>query len=359
MLPPAQTLVGWLSGSTALVASGGNVRRMRAVSLAGGPSRVLADDAEQLFEPSWSPDGSLMITIARTTPHAELRLQHADGSGARTVSLPEQYAFGATWSPDQKRIVYVGLSDTQNSHVSIVELASGRAEPLFDLRADENVSLRWLPDSHTLILTETIGRPDTGRRVAFRKLEPGGATSVLREITLGPLPGGGMSVDDTTAVVRQNAQDGYHALRLNGDGPDRDILPPPARDASAASLSADARWLIFRHGPAPGESGSVVELYRVDGTDHKTISVPFQVGPNPKMIPGGTDLIALESARATGESGVYLVSGAQPPRQLFTYSSQNLPPDVAISPDGRTLLYLLVETVPPSIRTMDVSARGK
>ncbi len=361
MLPPAQTLVGWLSGSTALVASGGNVRRMRTLSLAGGSSKVLADDAEQLFEPSWSPDGSLMMTIARTTPHAELRLQHADGSSARTVSLPEQYAFGATWSPDQKRVAYVGLGDTQNSRVSIVELASGRAEPLFDLRADENVSFRWLPDSRTLIVTETIGRPDTGRRVAFRKVDLGGATSVLREIALGPLPSSGIGVDDAIAVIRQSAQDGYHVVRLNGDGADREILFAPAGGATAASLSADGKWLVFRHGPAAGETstGSVVELYRIDGSDHRTIPVPFQIALSPKVIPGGSDLIAFEAGRATGDAGVYLISGTQPPRLLFTYGSQNGPPDVAISPDGRTLLYLLAETVPPSIRTMDVSARGK
>jgi hypothetical protein len=57
---------------------------------------------------------------------------------------------------------------------------------------------------------------------------------------------------------------------------------------------------------------------------------------------------------------VFLVSEAQPPRLLAEYSSQNLPPDVAISPDGRTLLYLVAEVVPPSVRTMDLSAaRGK
>jgi Tol biopolymer transport system component len=358
-LAPGQTVIGWVNGSTALVTSSGIARRMRALSLAGGPSKVLADDGELLAEPSWSPDGSLMMTVARTTPHAELHVQRPDGSGARTISLPEPYAIGAAWSPDQKRIAYVGLSDTEPSRVSTVDLASGRVDKLYELRTDESVVCRWLSDSRTLMLSETIGRPDTGRRVAFRKVDLGGVTSVLREIALGPLPSNGVAVDDTIAVVRPSAQDGYRAVRLNGDGPDREILPTPARDATAAALSADAKWLIFRHGPNPGESGSVIEFYRVDGSDHRTISVPFQIALNPKMIPGSTDVIAFESPRASGDSGVYLVSNTQPPRQLFTYSSQSGPPDVAISPDGRTLLFLLTETVPPSIRTMDVSARGK
>lgn len=360
-LAAGQTVIGWVGKSTAVLTSSGNVRRMRTMPIAGGPSTVLADDAEQLFEPSWSPDGSLMMTVARTTPHAELHVQRPDGSGTRTISLPEPYAIGATWSPDQKRAAYVGLSDTEPARVSTVDLASGRVDKLYELRADENVVCRWLPDSRTLMLTETIGRPDTGRRVAFRRIDLSGATAVLREIALGPLPSNGMSVDDTTAILRQSAQDGYHAVRLSGDQADREILPAPPRDATAAALSADAKWLVLRHGPAPGQSGSVIELYRVDGSDHRTIPVPFQMALNPKMIPGGTDLIAFEAPTASGDSGVYLVSGTQPPRQLFTYSlsAQNPPPDVAISPDGRTLLYLLFETVPPSIRTMDVSAPGK
>jgi len=359
VLPAGQTLIGWLNGSTAIVTSSGNVRRMRTMPIAGGPSTVLADDAELLVEPSWSPDGAWMMTVARTTPHAELRLQRPDGSGARTISLPDPYAIGPTWSPDSKRIVYVGLSDTEASRVSTVDLASGKVDRLYELRADENVVCRWLPDSRTLMLTETIGRPDTGRRVAFRKIDLSSATSVLREITLGALPSSGVSVDDTTAIVRQNGQDGYHAVRLDGGGLDREIVPAPPRDATGAVLSADAKWLVFRHGPAAGQSGSVIELYRVDGSDHRTIAVPFQQALNPKAIPGGTDLIVFEAPRPTGDSGAYLISGTQPPRQLFTFLSQNAPPDVAISPDGRTLLYLMFETIPPSLRTMDVSAARK
>ncbi len=361
-LPPGQTLLGWLRGSTALVTSGGNVRRMRTMPLAGGASKLVAEDADQLFEPSWSPDGALMMAIARTAPHVELRLLHADGSSARTLSLPEQYAFGAAWSPDQKHIAYLGVGDTQLPRVAVVDVATGQSTSLFDLKTDETASLRWLPDSRALIVTETIGRPDTGRRVVFRKIDLGGATSVLREITLGSLPSVGMAVDDAIAIVKQNAQDGYHAVRLAGDGADRDVLPTPLQSGSTGSLSADGKWLIVQRGPGPGESGAVrvIELVRVDGSDHRTIPVPFPLGVNPKMIPDGTDLIAVEAGRAGGESGVYLVSGAQPPRQLFTYSSQNLPPEIAISPDGRTLQYLIVETVPPSVRTLDVSAtRGK
>lgn len=361
-LAPGQTIVGWLRGSTALVTSGGNVRRMRTMPLEGGTSTLLADDADQLLEPSWSPDGSLMMVIGRTTLHAELRLLRAGGSNARTIVLPEIYAYGAAWSPDQQHVAYVGLSDTDLPRVSVVDLTTDKSSPLVDLKADENVSsLRWLPDSRTLVMTETIGRADTGRRVAFRKIDLDGATTMLREIALGPLPSVGMAIDDTTAIVKQNAQDGYHAVRLKGDGPDRDVLPAPPSNASTASLSADGKWLMLQRGPGPGESGAtrVIEIVRVDGSDHRTIPVPFQLGVNPKIIPGSTDLIAVEARQANGEAGVYLLSGAQGPRQLFTYSSQNLPPELAISPDGRTLLYLVAENVPPSVRTMDVSGTGR
>ncbi len=282
----------------------------------------------------------------------------------RTIPLPEQYAYGSAWSPDQKRVAYIGLSDTDRPRVAVVDFATGRSASIYEIANEQSVSLRWLADSRGLVLTEMFGRPDTARRVVFRTVDLDGTTTVLREIALGQSSSVGLGVDDDVAVVKPGPQDGYRVVHLKGDGPDRDLLPSPPRGASLASLSADGQWLTLRHDPAPadGTMGTILELVRVDGGAHHAVSVPFQVGVNPKIIPGGpAELLVLEASRPGEDSGVYVVSGAtQPPRKLFAYSMGNAPPELAISPDGRTLLYVIWETVPPSVRTMDLSAvRGR
>jgi hypothetical protein len=108
-----------------------------------------------------------------------------------------------------------------------------------------------------------------------------------------------------------------------------------------------------------GAQGTVLELVRVDGSGSKEISLPFVAagGNNPRMLRGGNDLVVVEARRPDGESGVYLVSAStQIVRKLFTYTSQFAPPELAVSADGRQLVYLLWESVPPAVLTMDVSA---
>ena len=71
----------------------------------------------------------------------------------------------------------------------------------------------------------------------------------------------------------------------------------------------------------------------------------------------GRRIERVEARRPDGESGVYLASAStQIVRKLFTYSPQFAPPELAVSADGRQLVYLLWESVPPAVLTMDVSA---
>ena len=359
-LPPTQSPVGWLGGSTVLLYSSGNVRRMRTMSLADGQSQVLAEGVDALMDPTWSPDGKLMMAGARGA-HAELRILNADGSPQRAIPLPEIFANNTAWSPDQRWVAYIGSSETLPAHIAVVELSTGRSQRLYDLTGNQTVALRWLADSRKLVLTETFGRPETGRRVAFRLLDLAGTTTLLREFPLGAAPSAGLAVDDTTAVVMENAQNGYRVVRLNDSGNGLDVPPAGGSNSPATlGLSADGQWLTLRHAPpADGTQGIVLEVERVDGSARKTIQLPFlpASGNNPRVLPGANDLLVLEARRPDGESGLYLVSARTlAVRKLFTYASQYAPPELAVSPDGRTLLYLIWESVPPAVLTMDLSA---
>lgn len=360
-LPPTQMPAGWLRGSTIVLTSSGNVRRMRTMSLADGQSQVLADGVDALIDPTYSPDGKLMTAVARGA-HAELRILNADGATQRSIPLPETFASLTTWSPDQRWIAYVGSSDTPPIHVSVVEVATGRAQPLYDLTGNQAVALRWLADSRRLVLTETFGRPDTARRVTFRTLDVAGTTTLLKEFPLGPSPAAGLAIDDTTVVLVENPQRGYRIVHLNGGGADREVAQAAGNTpASLASLSPDGQWVTLRHAPAAdGTPAMTVDLDRLDGSAHKSIQLPFiaSSGSNPRVIPGSNDLFVVESRRPDGgDSGIYLVSSStQAVRKLMSYSPQFAPPELALSPDGRKLVYLMWESVPASVVTMDLSA---
>jgi Tol biopolymer transport system component len=359
-LPPTQTPAGWLRGSTIILTSSGNVRRMRTMSLADGQTRVLAEGVDALIDPTYSPDGKLMSAIARG-PHAELRILNADGSMQRSIALSEAFASLTAWSPDQRWIAYVGSSDTPPAHVSVVELATGRAQRLYELTGNQSVALRWLADSRRLVLTETFGRPDAARRVAFRTLDVTGATSLLKEFPLGPSPAAGLAIDETTAVLIENPQRGYRIVHLDGSGGDREVQPTGNATAAAlGSLSSDGQWVALRHAPAAdGAPAMFVDLDRLDGSARKAVQLPFiaSSGTNPRVIPGSNDLLVVESRRADGgDSGVYLVSPAtQAVRKLMSFSPQFAPPELALSPDGRTLVYLTWESVPTAVLSMDLS----
>ena len=360
-LPPVQTPAGWLRGSTLLLASSGNLRRLRAMSLADGQSRVVEDGADLLLDPTWSPDGTRIATMARVAPHAELRIRNVDGSPSQAWPLPEIFASNSVWSPDQRWVAYLGSGENPPAHVGVVEVATGQARKLSDFAANQSIAMRWLADSRRLVLTEISGRPDSNdRRVTFRTVDLDGRPTPLGEFPLGPTPSTAIAIDDTAAVVMSNVQAGYRVVRLGRDDAARDLLAATPTDQPAL-LSTDGLWLMLRRTPAPGGSaqGTVLELARVDGSARTSIPLPFVAagGNNPRMLRGGNDLLVVEARRPDGESGVYLVSAdTKNVRKLFAYSTQFAPPELAASADGRQLLYLAWESVPPTVLTMDLAA---
>jgi Tol biopolymer transport system component len=357
-LAPGRTPAGWLRDSTVLISSGGSVRRLRTMSLADGQSQVLVDGADLLETPSWSPDGTLLLTVARG-PRTELRILTADGSPQRTIPLPENHATSAVWSPDQRWIAYTGFSEKPPPHVAVVEVATGRSRPLHDLGDQQVVALRWLADSRSFVLAETFNQPENSRRVVFRTMDLSGRTSVLREFPLGPPPNNGLPIDETRAVVMQDAVSGYRLVRLHGGDGEREIMLSRPGDTPAV-MSQDGQWLTLRRvaSSTEGAPAYVLELARLDGTSRSTVHVPFvPMGFNPSVVPGGRGIIVLEAGRQDVDPGVYLVSpDTEAVRKLFTYSTQYGPPEVVVSPDGRRLLYLVWESVPRLVMTIDLAA---
>jgi hypothetical protein len=101
-----------------------------------------------------------------------------------------------------------------------------------------------------------------------------------------------------------------------------------------------------------------IELMHLDGTARRTIDLHFfaQALNTLVILPGAKELIVTERPSPGVEPGVYLVDVATSSvKKLFSYVQQGRIPEFAASPDGRTVLALITETLPPTVSAMDFS----
>ncbi len=363
MLSPNQAALGWLRGSTVLIASGGRVRRLRSMTLSGQRSRLLLETTDPMFGPLWSPDGKAIALVARAGGKGELRILSAAGSPQQTVPLPEPAADGIAWSPDRRWIAYTGFVADGPPHISAVELATGKVVRLHTLAEEETAVTRWLADSRGVVVSEMYRGPAADRRVVFRLLTLDGKTSVLREVALGELPSVGVAIDEHRALLVRSRPHEYRELTLTGDSTEKTILPEQAGFASGPVLSSDGSWFAVRRNPraATNAQMDVIDLLHTDGSSRTTIHLPFFAAPGPFMqiVRGGRELVVAENRRPDGDPGVFLVTAAtQSVRKLFSYQVRNgPPPELAVSPVDRTVLSLGWESLSPSVFTLDLAPK--
>ncbi len=363
-----QAASGWIGGATLLVRSAGNVRRLHLTSLSGGP-RVLFESADQqavsgfssrMSLPVWSPDGKTIAAIrCEGGAPCELRLLDADGSPRHTLPLVETYAAGVAWSPDQRWISYTGSAPRQPQRLVVIEVSTDRVVPLVDMTG---VAL-WLPDSRRLLVS-TLVNTRQNRRMSFRLVDVSGESTLLRDVALGEAPSDAVAIDASRALVSRSSSHDYRLVPLVGDGPERTILPAVDSESSVASFSPDRQWLVVRRSATGAENTgmNVVDLCRVDGSALVTIDLPFFAAfgsSSVAVLPGAKELTVVEAPRQDVDPGVYLVTVAtKVVRKLFTYPARPARsggPEIAVSPDGQTVLYTVWEAPTPSFSTMDLS----
>lgn len=114
-----------------------------------GKTRVLVEGDFDAGGPAWSPDGRQLAYLANKRPDADLRPQHSDlwlqpvdGGEARMLETPEGGKSFPTFSPDGRRIAWLGrkgiLDWWRNTHVYEMALDGGR--PPRDLMAGDDRS---------------------------------------------------------------------------------------------------------------------------------------------------------------------------------------------------------------------------
>jgi Tol biopolymer transport system component len=372
-LPQTQSVYGWLRGTTLLIPATGNVRSLRTQSLAdGGEPRTLIDRAELLLSPEWSPNGKYLSVVSRANDRAELRILNSDGTPFKTLPLMDNFAAETAWSPDLQWVAFTGLTPNGPPHVAVVEVSTGRVQRLLDLDQQTPATIRWLANSRAVVASQVKGN-GSERRATFQLVDLAAKVTPLRDIALGSSPASAVAIDAASALVQRTKPADVRVLSLVGGAADRadertllngrdGLVGPPI-------LSSDGSWFALRGSAAGGASGnaasggrapgSTIELARVDGSATVSIPLPFTAagGGSMRVANGGSALLVVEQAALESEPGVYLVAtSAKTVQRLFSYSFRFGPPELALSPDGRSLASLVWQQLPPTVYTLDVAA---
>lgn len=356
-VPGRETVEGWVNGSTLLLSDRGDVRRVRVASIASGASRIISDSLDQLVDAAFSPDGKTVSAARCVGDRCELRLIGVDGTARSVVALPARYGGGSTWSPDGKWIAYVGGQGAADRRLQLLEVSTGRIVPLNAIRLNA-VGVFWQPDSHALVLS-TISGSGAQRRVAFERVAIDGSVQALREFSVGGTPNAASVLDAHTALLLTNGE--IHRVTIDGDSADAKLLSlSGARSGGMIATTPGTQRVAFRHRLGDSDR-DLVEAINLDGSDHVTIELPFSTFPGPagfRMAPGGQQVVVIGAPYGSEPNvGLYVIDfSTKSWKKLVTIPPMNFAGELALSSDGRALVYMTSETAAPRVYTMDLSS---
>jgi Tol biopolymer transport system component len=353
--PTGQTPQGWTRPTTLLTATSGAVRRLSIIPLPAGTPRNIWESSDFALEPSWSADGGSVSVLRFVAGRCELRVMKPDGSGQRAIPFSTPACANSAWTADQRSLVFVHYRSEGRPMLTTLDVASAQTKDLREI----DVSADWVLDRDVVILVELVGS-GVSRRAAIRQIDLAGHETLLKELPLEP-GGSVVPIDRTAALVMRARPREFRLVSLESGGGERVLLPPRAGFIHPrVSFSADHQWAAFRISPVAGDNTQlkVLELVRLDGSARHTIELPFSAdaGTNPVILPGASAVVLSERRRQDALSAVYVVDvGTQAATKLFSYVPTGRFPEIAASPDGRALVFLVTESPPPTLTSMDLS----
>jgi len=266
----------------------------------GQLTHTRAQDTAPLF----SPDGRRILFLRGTTyarvPQLALWVMNADGSRQQKLA---SHGADPAWSPDSRRIAYVGRGRSPDVSFLVVVSADGSNRLVI---AGRKYSPVWSPDSKRLALaTNSV---DERTDLAVVGANGRGLRTIRRNIGGRPiawLANGLISFSTNDGGIDLVRPDGRHARRLAqvrrvsdlAWAPDgrrfaftdyggghlyvgsmarralRDVTPKRAGSLSEPAWSPDGRWIAVRHGFASTDLGAYGDLLvaAADGSSWREI----------------------------------------------------------------------------------------
>jgi Tol biopolymer transport system component len=321
-----------------------NETTLRTVDLATGESRELAHSGDNLADPRWSPDGRLVAARLVEGDRVSLVVMKPDGSGRRalgTLAVPffdygVIFASGSSWSPDSRMILYQSES-RRVVQLHAIDVATNKdlvlAEGPFKVPA-----FHWLDNSRGARYMKVQGTGPTARW----SIHEVGLDGTDRELRTLELTGAMQFVNaDWILSARAGTIESVHG------GAPRSIHTPDR--GGFAAVSPDGRWLAF----APNGRGSASEppqydVVSFDGATTRSIKLPPGMSSTFPLFTADGQALLVPNANA-GSNGRTPRTPAQilrvpvtggTPRTAATLPAQERFSGGAVSPDGKTLLYV-------------------
>jgi Tol biopolymer transport system component len=344
----------WTGASTLLTLATGESRRVRSLPLQGSAPRTLFETNEFRLESSWTPDGR-SASVLRIGCQVSV-INNDDTRVQRSIALAKSgNCFSATWTADQRWVVFTHYRPDDKPALAAVEVTTGQTK---DLRAfADNNPPQWVVDRDVVLFAEPV-RGGDGSRQAIWQVDLGGTARVLRELVVGD---GAVTVLDRNQVLvmRKGSRDARVVALPTGD--ERTITVATAGFVlPRAFLSADRQWVAFLVSPTGTDNTQLtrLELVKLDQTERRTIDLPFPSAPfsNLSILPGAAGAVVADRLRPDNPASVFLVDAStKSTTKLFSYVAAGRPAEFTLSPDGRTLLYLVTEPLPPTISAVDIT----
>lgn len=205
--------------------------------------KVPLPEIDQVFDPSWSPDGRSVVFSGQRGGLLDLYVYDLEAGAAKRLTTDAFADLQPDWSPDGKRIAFVTdrfstkLDDLSygNYRLALIDPQTGAIDPVPSLPSARHSDPQWSSDGKGLVFLCDANGASNVWRVEL----PGGTPQQLTDLVTGVSgitalsPALSVAGDSMVAAIREDGKfriyriDGKDGLSApEGEKPMADLLPP-------------------------------------------------------------------------------------------------------------------------------------
>jgi Tol biopolymer transport system component/DNA-binding winged helix-turn-helix (wHTH) protein len=223
-------------------------------------------------DPSFSADGKSLVYCEQHTEQSVVWRSNSDGTDAVPLTDPKLYARWPHFSPNGKRIAFMGKWPDKPWQIFWISVEGGALHEIH-VPVISQADVNWMPDSQSILFGQTpwyLADPDSPRAIYLHNLQTGSLEKV-------PGSDGWFSprlAPDARSFVALSADE--HKLALYDFATSQwRVLEDSQGPIGAPFWSPDGKWIYLnQHARADGidRNGSVLRIRARDGVKDKVLA---------------------------------------------------------------------------------------